>query len=246
MLIRRCVVIVQARMRSTRLPGKVLMNVGGEPMLGLILRRLSRSERADQIVVATSEEPADDPIASYVDSARLPTWRGSEHDVLDRLRNAAVAHGAEIVVRITADCPLVDPALVDRLVAKLDEDATADFASTSITRSWPRGVDVEVSTTATLDRAWREASEDFERVHVFPYVYRHPELFRIVEVQCDRDLSHWRWTVDTPADLEMIRRLIDIVGDPYVTFDETARVFAAHPELLEINASVRQKELREC
>lgn len=183
----RIVAIVQARMNSSRLPGKVLLDLGGEPMLRRVVQRASRSALVEQVVVATTTDSTDDSLYGYCVSHSLPCWRGTQYDVLDRYYTAAQTFRAEIVVRITADCPLVDPGLVDETIktllgnsaSTLDGDAAGppdfDFAANRLPPPWPRtypiGLDTEVCTFSALERAWREATEPVEREHVMPYMY---------------------------------------------------------------------------
>ena len=183
----RIVAIVQARMNSTRLPGKVLLEIRGEPMLWRVVQRTSRSALVEQVLVATTTDATDDALYSYCSSHSLPCWRGSQYDVLDRYYQAARASKAEIVVRITADCPLVDRELVDETIQTLLGDPGSqspssaagqtdfDFAANRLPPPWPRtypiGLDTEVCTFSALERAWREASEPPEREHVMPYMY---------------------------------------------------------------------------
>src|SRR5262249_12160461 len=171
----RTVAIVQARMGSSRLPGKVLQDLGGEPMLARVLSRLGRSRTLDEVVVATTTEPADDILERFCQERGRPCFRGSEHDVLDRYYKAATAERAAVVVRITSDCPLIEPAIVDRVVAEFQERQPGiDYASNVLPRrTYPRGLDTEVMSFAALDRAWHEDHVPASREHVTPYIYRH-------------------------------------------------------------------------
>jgi spore coat polysaccharide biosynthesis protein SpsF len=189
---KRIVAIVQARMNSSRLPGKVLLDIHGEPMLGRVVQRVSRASLVDDVVVATTTDPADDALNGYCISHSLPCWRGSQYDVLDRYYRAARASKAEIVVRITADCPLVDADLIDQtiraLLGNLSSETSGDsgsqgefdFAANRLPPPWrrtfPIGLDAEACTYTALERAWREASQPAEREHVMPYMYERVEL----------------------------------------------------------------------
>ncbi len=174
----KIVAIVQARMGSTRLPGKALKDLHGRTMLARVVRRALRSALIDKLVVATTEKKADDVIVSECDSLGISCFRGSEDDVLDRYYQAARAFSADLIVRITSDCPLIDPEIIDRVVQAF-LDNCPDYASNTIESTYPRGLDVEVFAFDALKKAWCEASMDFQHVHVTPYIYLHPDQFRI-------------------------------------------------------------------
>jgi spore coat polysaccharide biosynthesis protein SpsF len=237
--------IIQARMGSTRLPGKVLLDLGGATVLTRVVRRLQRSQQINRIVVATTTAPADEAIVSECESLQVSCFRGSEDDVLDRYYQAARLYSGGAVVRITADCPLIDPTLVDETI-RVFKDERADYASDVLPRSYPRGLDSEVFTSAALERAWREAREPYQREHVTPYLYEHPEIFRLASARGGKDYTHYRWTLDTPEDLELLRAF-------YSRFDnrddfrwqDVIALMAREPELAELNSQVLQKSLRE-
>jgi spore coat polysaccharide biosynthesis protein SpsF len=198
--------ILQARMSSTRLPGKVLAPVLGEPMIGRQLERLARAERLDRVVVATSIDPSDDPLAAWCEGRGQTVFRGSLDDVLDRFHGAmALAPDADTIVRLTADCPLADPQVIDAVIAH-HLSAGADYTSnTPAVRTYPHGLDAEVMRREALETAWREAREPYEREHVTPFIYRNPQRFRIESLSRQPSLAHLRWTVDFPADLAFVR-----------------------------------------
>lgn len=251
----RTVAIVQARMGSSRLPGKVLLDVGGITMLARVVRRTQRADLVDEVVVATTAEQADDAVAGEGRNLGVAVFRGSEHDVLDRYYKAAQFFGAQVVVRITSDCPLIDPEIIDRVVGAF-RDAQPDYASNVLKRSYPRGLDTEVMSVSALERAWREAAEPYQRVHVTPYFYQNPELFRLVSVTHDEDWSRLRWTVDTVDDLafvrEVYRRLLaqrptttNEVNNTGAGWMEILSLLAQDPALAEMNLFVRQKQVDE-
>jgi glutamate-1-semialdehyde 2,1-aminomutase/spore coat polysaccharide biosynthesis protein SpsF len=203
----KTVAIIQARMSSSRLPGKVLADIAGRPMLQRVVERVRRARLVDEVVVATSTSPADDAVAALCAAWAIPCSRGDERNVLDRYRRAADASGADVVVRITADCPLIDPRVIDRVV-RLFHGEQVDYASNTLRCTYPDGLDVEVFTRAALERAHREATRPSEREHVTPYL-RLSGQFSTLNVVGDEypDAHEQRWTVDEPADLEFVRQV---------------------------------------
>ena len=207
----RVVAIVQARMTSRRLPGKVLMDLAGAPLLAQELRRLRRAETIDDIVVATTVNETDDPVADLAAAEGVRVFRGDEHDVLGRYLGAAAEAHSDVVVRITADCPLIDPAVVDRVVRALEPDV--DYASNVVTRTFPRGLDCEALHRDTLERVGRQATSAPAREHVTWLINEErPQLFVRRSVTDEQDNSDLSWTVDEPADLELVRRLYERLG----------------------------------
>jgi len=233
--------VVQARMGSSRLPGKVLADLGGETVLARVVHRLSRARSVQQIIVATSISAKDDAVAYECDRLQVECFRGSEHDVLDRYYRCADAFAPSAVVRITADCPLIDPALVDLTIRAFEEN-TCDYASNALVPRYPRGLDVEVFTMSALARAWREASQPYEREHVTPYLYEHPDLFRLFSCQAEADYSHHRWTLDTAHDLELVRAIYARFGNQHhFGWWEVLQVLGNEPRLALLNSHVVQK-----
>lgn len=231
-------------MGSTRLPGKVLADLCGRPMLSRQLERLRRCREADALVVAIPDDEAQAPLAALVASEPgVQLVRGPEHDVLARYRAAAVAAGAGIVVRVTSDCPLIEPAVVDRCLSTFRARPDADYVSNVHLRTYPRGLDTEVFGRDLLELAFREATTTAEREHVTPFIYRQPERFKLVEVTHDEDLNSERWTVDTPEDLDFVRRIYGALYDttPDFVLEDVLAVLAQHPEWREINRGVTQK-----
>lgn len=200
------VCVVQARTGSNRLPGKVLQDLAGRPLLAFLLDRLS-GLRVDAVVVATSTLARDDPVADVARQAGVACVRGPETDVLARFAAALDAHPADAVVRLTADCPLTDPALVEA-VLDLHRRRGADYTCNVLPRTFPKGLDVEVAAAGALRRAVEEATDPPEREHVMPYLYRHPELFTLANLRSGEDLGDERWTVDTAEDLATVRRIV--------------------------------------
>lgn len=195
--------VLQARLSSRRLPGKVLRPLLGEPMLGRQVERLRRSRAITRLVLATSDDASDDPLAAYAGAIGLPVVRGPLDDVLARFVLVLIAHpGAEHLVRLTADCPLADPTLADRCVeTHLAEGA--DYTANTFGRTFPKGLDVEVVRADALRAAAREASDPYDREHVTPFVIARPERFRQASVTRDPP-ERWRWTVDTPEDFAFV------------------------------------------
>lgn len=237
----KTVAIVQARMSSTRLPGKVLADVGGKPMLWYVVGRAQAARNLNQVVVATSNMADDDAIERFCTERAIEFFRGSQNDVLDRYYQAARYFQAEIVVRLTADCPLLDPGVIDKVVSAF-EDGNFDYVSNSVNRSYPDGLDTEVFSGAALERAWREARLNSEREHVTPYIWTHPELFRLGNVRHSEDLSHLRWTVDEPEDLMFVRALYHSLGALPSGMAETIQLLKEHPELAGINQGFETNE----
>jgi spore coat polysaccharide biosynthesis protein SpsF len=268
------VAIIQARMGSSRLPGKVLLDIAGEPMLARVVARSCLARGINRVVVATTDDPSDDPIQKLCVERGIPYYRGSQLDVLDRYYNAALKFKAMTIVRITADCPLIDPGVIDKTVNAffgmangeletrdnlndmppenwhLTTDTPYDFAANRLPPPWgrtyPIGLDTEVCTFQALETAWREAKEPHQREHVMPYFYDHQERFRILLVNHDKDFGAMRWTVDTPEDLELVRQVYARFS-PRTDFSwlEVLDLFHKEPELARINAGVRHKSYDE-
>lgn len=201
------VAILQARMSSTRLPGKVMKSVAGRPMLERQIERLRRCSTLDRLIVATSDDASDDPLAQFLQTIGIETFRGALHDVLGRYVGAVEALGVNgPVVRLTADCPLADPEVIDDCV-RLQARLGVDYASNAQRRTYPRGLDVECFGLGALLTAGREASDPYDREHVTPFLYRNPKRFSQGDLVQDRDESALRWTVDTPEDFAFVERV---------------------------------------
>lgn len=229
-------------MSSTRLPGKVMIDLAGEPMLVRVVNRTSRAKTVDEVVVATSTRPADDRIVDLCKDRGWPVSRGSEEDVLDRYYQAALTSKADAVVRITSDCPLIEPLVIDRVVGEfLSRAAEVDYVSNTLQRSFPRGLDVEAIAFGALEKAWREDRNAAWREHVTPYIHRNPDRFRILNVASDTDYSYMRWTVDTPEDLAFVRKIYGHFGNDGFDWTQVLKALETHPEWLEINRHIGQK-----
>jgi len=239
------VAIIQARMGSTRLPGKVLQDVAGRSMLARVVRRVERARHVNQVVVATSTSPADEAIVAECVRLGVASFRGDEQDVLDRYYRAAVQFRAPVIVRITSDCPLIEPEVIDEVVAAF-QAARPDYASNTLERSYPRGLDTEVMSQEALARAWAEAPEPYHWIHVTPYFYQNPELFTLLSVRQARDDSRQRWTVDTAGDLAFVREIYArLGGGDEVHWRDVLDLLEREPEIMALNRDVQQKALDE-
>ena len=239
----RSVIIVQARMQASRFPGKVLQTVAGRTLLDRQLARLRRCRSIDEICIATTDGGDDEPIADLGNRSGVACYRGPSDDVLSRYVGAARLTRAEIVVRITADCPLIEPQLIDRVVHELVEHAaTCDYASNVLDRTYPRGLDAEAFFLDTLLRMDRIARSSSSREHVTLAVRsERPELFLTRSIRDDENNSDLRWTVDVPADLDLIRRLHEELDldSPTIGYRDIVRYVRAHPELTLMNAAAK-------
>jgi spore coat polysaccharide biosynthesis protein SpsF len=237
------VAIIQARMGSSRLPGKVLLDLGGKTALDHCVERTAACRSIHEVVVATTTAPADDAI---VDLCRARAWRwfrGSEDDVLDRYYHAAREVGARTVVRITSDCPLTDPDVIAALLARF-RDEGADYASTSYPHAtFPLGISAEVLPFAVLEEAWRDDTNAAWREHVTPFVYRHPERWKLVGLAADADHSHQRWTLDTPEDAKLLRLIFGALPAGSTSWRDVLAIMEAHPGWHAINAAIVQKRI---
>jgi spore coat polysaccharide biosynthesis protein SpsF len=260
----KVVAIIQGRMTSSRLPGKILADIAGQPMLQRVFARTSRSATVNETIFATTTDPSDDPVAEYCDFAGIPFTRGSLFDVLDRYYQAAKQIKADVIVRVTADCPVIDPALIDDVVNTLI-DGEYDFAANRLPPPWERtypiGLDTEVCTFAALEKAWEHAKEPQHREHVMPYFYEGVELtresrtletgvsprgFKVALLHHTTDFGDYRWTVDTPEDLEFMRQVYARFNshDDF-SWKDVLDLVHGEPKLIEINADVKHKTLKD-
>jgi spore coat polysaccharide biosynthesis protein SpsF len=239
----KVVAVIQARMGSTRLPGKVLLDLAGDVVLARCVNRTCRAQTLDEAMVATTVQSADDAIVRLCAERGWSCFRGSEEDLLDRYYQAAVAYQADVVVRITSDCPLIEPEVIDRVVQEfLERQPEVDYACNVLPqRTFPRGLDTEVMRFDALERAWREDLNPAWREHVTPYIQHNPGLFYIHSVVNEVDYSYMRWTVDTPEDLAFVRRIYDHFEHNLFSWREVLAALEQHPEWLEINRHVQQK-----
>lgn len=239
----RVVAILQARMSSTRLPGKVLKPILGRPMLARQIERLKRCRNLDRLVVATSQGPDDDLLEQLCREEDVACFRGSLGDVLDRFYQCALQHHAGHVVRLTGDCPLADPELIDSLI-EFYRAQNVDYASNCRPPTLPDGLDAEVIRFEVLAEAWREAVDPFEREHVVPYVVRRPERFRLANWCWSGDASNMRWTVDEPDDFVFVTRVFESLyaAKPNFGFRDVLDLVSRQPDLASINDRFERNE----
>jgi spore coat polysaccharide biosynthesis protein SpsF len=282
----RVIAIIQGRMSSSRLPRKILADIAGQPMLQRVFIRTSRAATVTETIFATTTDPSDDAVAEYCDFSGIPFTRGSLYDVLDRYYQTAKQAKADVVVRVTADCPVIDPALIDDAVNAIwgrfegmpnpldslnrplfpDELAfAADFVCNRLPppfhRTYPIGLDVEVCTFVALQTAWKEAKEPQHREHAMPYFYEGVERnkinrrleygistrgYRVALLHHITDFGDYRWTVDTPEDLEFIRQVYSrFDGRDDFTWKEVLDLVHNEPELMKINANIKHKTIND-
>lgn len=243
----RTVIIVQARMGSTRLPGKILKEVLNRPILSYLIERLQRCKNADALLVATTTNPFDDQIVDCCKKNKVAFMRGSEEDVLARYYDAALSTEADVVVRVTSDCPLIDPTVIDSAIENfLSRYPEQDYLSNTLERTYPRGMDVEVFSFNALKEAFIHAQDPEQREHVTPFIYLRPDRFKLRQIKWEEDESIYRWTVDTEEDFQLIRQLLEVLypRNPEFGLRDIIRVMQDHPDWLQINAHVLQKQLK--
>lgn len=237
----KTIALIQARMSSSRLPGKVLQDIAGQPMLGRVIRRAKQAGAIDLLAVITSTHEDDDAIEILCQETGISCFRGSLDDVLDRYYQAASHFQADNVVRLTADCPLLDPKVIDKVVQTFHQGAF-DYVSNTLECTYPDGLDIEIFRFEALEKAWKEARLASEREHVTPYIRNHPELFPLGSVKQDQDMSALRWTVDTPPDLEFVRTIYNFFTDVEFGMDDIVKLLKGRPEITQINAGQQRNE----
>lgn len=243
---KKATVIIQARLGSTRLPGKVLKSLCGKPILWHVWNRLTYSKNVDEIIIATTDQSEDDLIESFCRENSIPFFRGSTNDVLNRYYETAKNFRASTIIRVTSDCPLIDPIIIDQIITSYRNEK-ADYMSNVLIRSFPRGLDVEIFSFELLERADKEAALEYEREHVTPFIYNKPELFALKNFVNSEDLSFHRWTVDTEDDFRLIEIIYKSLYGKKEIFlmDDILNLFKENPDLLKINKQVEQKKLGE-
>jgi len=235
-------IIVQARMGSTRLPAKVMKEILGEPMLWRVIERLKAVASADVIVIATPQDPQSDPLVKLAQKAKVEVFRGSEEDVLERYYQAAEKNKLDVVVRVTSDCPLIDPQVVDACLRYFLGHPPVDYVSNTMQRTFPRGMDTEVFSFKALEKAYQKALEPYEREHVTPYIAKHGKT---LSYQQKENQSVYRLTVDTAEDFELIKKIFETLypKDKNFTLADIIKFLKQNPSLVNINKHVQQKAL---
>lgn len=243
----KTVAIVQARMSSTRLPGKIMLPVVGKPLLELLAERLKRASLVDEVVIATTTNDGDDQVESLTQRLGIGCFRGSEHDVLNRVLGAAHAARTDVIVEITGDCPLIDFQVIDKLV-EVYQANNFDYVANVLKRTFPRGLDTQVFATSVLEEVARLTDDPVDHEHVSLYIYQHPEKFKLHNVESGLPEEFWdlRLTVDTAEDFELVRRIYEELypADPAFSIQDVIGLFQRQPELRAINQHISQKAVR--
>lgn len=242
----KIVAIIQARMGSTRLPGKTLKKLAGQPAIAHVFDRLSRAKNIDEIWLATTSNPEDDQLAIWAKQSKINCYRGQAEDVLDRYYQTAITAKAEVIIRITGDCPLLDPEIVDQIITEFLKN-DYDYISNSQPPSYPDGLDVEVFSATVLGKAWREASLKSEREHVTPYIWKNPKIFRIKNFLYSENLSNFRWTLDTEEDLIFLNKILEAIKNnppqsKYGNLKDILSIIKQHPDWININSKYKRNE----
>jgi len=232
---KKIIAIIQARMGSTRTPGKTMTEIAGHPLLYYSVNRVRMSSLISSVIVATTTEKKDDFIVSWCEQEKILYSRGSEKNVLDRYYQTAQKYSPDYVVRITSDCPFSDPDVIDRVIRDTIS-SHADYGATNIYHhTWPHGLDVEVIKYDVLVRAWESAINPYDQEHVTPYIRNHPELFKLVESSLDQNYSIYRLTVDYPEDLELTKELIENYHADMLKWQDIIQILRKNPYLFQIN-----------
>jgi spore coat polysaccharide biosynthesis protein SpsF (cytidylyltransferase family) len=233
--------VIQARMGSTRLPGKSLVEIAGQPLLGHVIDRTKACQLVHEVVLATTIEPEDTALIALAGAKGIGSYRGSVDDVLDRFYQAALSVRADNVVRITADDPFKDPEVIDLVIQRLLDRPELDYASNTMIPTFPEGLDVEVFRFSALAKAWRESRLMSEREHITPYIWKNPSLFRLENVAHGCDLSKLRWTLDYEADLAFTRAVYHrLYSGRIFGMGEILRLLEAEPNLALINTGIQR------
>lgn len=236
------IAIIQARMSSTRLPAKVLLPIGGKPVLEYVIARTRQAVSINNVVIATTKNAEDNAIVDFCKNNSTDFYRGDLHNVLDRYFQAAKLYKADVIIRVTSDCPLVDGMLIDRGL-QLFRSEGFEYVSNTVTRTFPRGFDFEIFTFDALKTAHTRATDEAEKEHVTPYIWRnHPQDFKIAQVTQQKDASKYRITIDTPEDFEVLRLLIEKYGAHRKNASEIIDILDQHPEIARINEHIEQKQ----
>lgn len=234
--------IIQARTSSNRLPNKVLLKISNSSIIDNILDRIKKSNLTEQIILATSINPDDQILSEIANDNQIISFKGNEFDVLDRFYNAAKEYGADPIIRITGDCPLIDPVLIDKMI-KFFLEHDFDYVSNTVERTFPDGLDVEIFTFAALKKAFSEATWASEREHVTPYIKKNPKLFKLFSYTNDENLSHLRWCLDEKYDYEMIQKIYqEFEPDRFFSTNDVLKLLEKKPEISNINFGIPTNE----
>jgi len=239
----KVIAIIRARIGATRLPGKVLLPLAGKSVLEHVIIRVKKAKEISEVMVATSVKEDDKRIVKFCEGFGTRVFCGSEEDVLDRFYQAAKLLQPDHIVRITADCPAIDPEVIDDVIEKHLENG-ADYTSNSISLTYPNGEDVEVFKTAVLEKAWKEANLFSEREHVTPYMKNNPRIFKLFNVSYKTDLSKKRWTLDEEKDYNFLKEIFDNLYplNPFFGMEDVLRFLKNNPKLEEINSAIVRNE----
>jgi len=240
----KVVIIIQARMGSTRLPGKVLMTVFNNPLLGYLIERLSRVKLADEMVIATTKNSQDDAIEEFCISNKINCYRGSEDNVLSRYYDASIKFKANYIVRVCSDSPLVDPLILDKMIESFF-NRKCDYLSNTINQTYPLGMNIEIFSQKALKRTYINHSKNYEREHVTPYIYTHPKLFDICQEHLNKDYSFLRLTVDENEDFILVKKIIErlYLANNEFSLGDIIKEYEKNPDLFLINRNVAQKTI---
>lgn len=238
----KIVAIIQARMGSTRLPGKMMMKIAGKPVVAHVFDRVRTSRLIDETWLATTVDPSDDVLAKWAEENGMPCFRGSVDDVLDRYYQTAHKAGADAIIRITGDCPLHDHRVIDKVIRVFGDNSKYDYVSNINPPTYPDGLDVEIFSFATLKEAWEDAKLKSEREHVTPYIYKHLELFRLKNVKSDQDLSSYRLTLDEPEDLDLIEKIVYACSIEGCSLEEIVKLLSDNPNWTNLNNKYHRNE----
>lgn len=240
---------IESRMGSTRLPGKIMKEIVEKPILELMVERLKRAKKIDEIVVATTTEPEDRVIAELAERLGVKWFRGDSEDVLDRVLKAAKTYQGDIIVEMTSDCPLLDPELVDRII-DIYLDNTYDYVSNTVKdeMTYPRGLDVKVFSVNVLDEVSKLTNDPADRENVSLYIYEHPERYNLYNLEAPPEYHHpeYRWTVDTKEDFQFVKEVYENLyhNNPCFLMKDVMELLKEKPHLCKINAGIRQKPVR--
>ncbi|KYC54028.1 MAG: 3-deoxy-manno-octulosonate cytidylyltransferase [Candidatus Methanofastidiosum methylothiophilum] len=233
--------IIQARMGSTRFPNKMMERVGSKPLISLVIDRVGKSTLIEKVILATTTKKDDDVLIQIAIEKNIDFFRGSENDVLDRFYNAAKKYKVDTIVRITGDCPFIDPVVIDQVIG-LHLEAKSDYTSNIKPPTFPDGLDVEVFSFISLEKAWKEAKLNSEREHVTPYIWKNNKLFKIVNLFNKKDLSNIRLTIDEKEDLVLIKEIIKYINIENFTIEDIILTIENNPYMLEINNKIKRNE----